>query len=310
MNKVNPIKNIAYFLTAAIVVSTVILLFISSDCNHDSSYVSTNEAYHLPPALPDSLTFCGEKVPLEYFDVKEALEREMLVNSFYHSQTILLIKRANRFFPEIESILKAQGIPDDFKYLAVAESGLENVVSPKKAVGFWQILEGTAKDYGLEINEEVDERYHIAKSTEVACKYLNESYAKFGSWTLTAASYNGGRLGIDRQITRQKENNYYNLLFGEETARYVYRILALKLILSNPAEYNFHIAADELYQPYRYKEEIVNSPIESWADFANEHKTNYKMLKYLNPWLRDDKLANASGKEYQIRIPNNRTREE
>jgi len=310
MNRKKNIKPLALYLSGTVVVSAILLLFISSDCNHDSSFVSTNEVYHLAPALPDSLTFCGESVPLEYFDVKEALEREILVNSYYHSQTILLIKRANRFFPEIEAILKANGIPDDFKYLAVAESGLENVVSPKKAVGFWQILEGTAKDYGMEINEEVDERYHIAKSTEVACKYLTESYSKFNNWTLTAASYNIGRLGVDRQITRQKESNYYNLLFGEETARYVYRILALKLILSNPAEYNFHIATDELYQPYRYKDEIVNTPIESWADFANSHKTNYKILKYLNPWLRDDKLTNNSGKEYQIRIPNKRTREE
>ncbi len=185
--------------------------------------------------LPEKVDFAGEPVPISQLDVLENLDREVLVNTYWQSQTLLFIKRANRYFPIIEEILKKYNVPDDFKYLPVAESGLTNIVSPANAVGFWQLLEGTGKEYGLEINSEMDERYSLEKSTETACKYIIESYKKYGSWTMAAASYNAGRRGMDRQIERQKEKDYYDLLLNEETSRYIFRIISYKLILSDPS---------------------------------------------------------------------------
>lgn len=256
--------------------------------------------------IPAELTFAGEKVPLEYFDVRESLDRELLSNMYFHSQTIRLIKLSYRYFPQIESVLKEHGIPDDFKYLAIAESGLENVVSPAGAVGFWQIRKGTGTDYGLEINSEVDERYHLEKSTEVACRYLNESFEKYENWTMSAASYNAGRRGVDRQIERQKQEDYYNLLLNEETARYLFRIIAIKLIVENPSEYGFQLSLEDMYQPVPYTTVVVDSTLANLADFAIEHNTNYKLLKFLNPWLRDNVLTNSKRKSYEIRIPERR----
>lgn len=300
--------GLKWYVSGISLVAIVAILFINSDCDSTSSGAIKDTVHNSSPEIPDTLSFCGETIPLNYFDVREALERELLVNTFYHSQTILLIKKANRYFPTIEPILKENNIPDDFKYLAVAESGLANVVSPSNAVGFWQLLEGTAKDYGLEINTEVDERYHLQKSTMAACEYLKESYAKYTSWTLSAASYNVGRKGVDRQIDRQNETEYFDLLFNEETARYVYRILALKIVLENPERYNFYIEKGDLYRPIASKEVVINSPIESWADFAKEHNTNYKILKFMNPWLRDKKLTNKTNKEYNILVPRKNAR--
>jgi hypothetical protein len=253
--------------------------------------------------LPNELYFAGEQVPLQQIDIFENLDRELLVNTYWQSQTLLFIKRANRYFPVIEPILQKYGIPDDFKYLAVTESGLTNSVSPANAVGFWQILEGTARDYGLEVNEEVDERYHLEKSTEVACRYILESYKKYGSWTLAAASYNAGRKGIDRQSGRQKVSDYYDLLLGEETGRYLFRVLSFKLILENPSEYGFAIGENHLYQPIPFTEIQISGKIPDFAEFARGYGISYKVLKYMNPWLRDSCLTNASGKTYSIRIP-------
>ncbi len=253
--------------------------------------------------IPDRATFAGEPVPLDLFDVKEALDRELLINTYFHSQTIRLIKMANRYFPEIEPVLKNNLVPDDFKYLAVAESGLTQAVSPAKAVGFWQLMKGTAQDYGLEVGAEIDERYHVLKSTEVACQYLIDSYKKYGNWTMTAASYNAGRRGVDRQIERQYKENYYDLLLNEETARYLYRVLSFKLIFENPAAYGFILSEKDLYPEIPVHVVEVDSAIGDFAVFADEHGTNYKILKYLNPWLRDNKLSNSSGKNYEILIP-------
>ena len=253
--------------------------------------------------IPSDIDFAGEKVPVGQIDILENLDRELLVNTYWQSQTLLFIKRANRYFPIIEPILKNYGIPDDFKYLAVAESGLTNVVSPSDAVGFWQLLEGTAKDYGLEVNDEVDERYHLEKSTEVACKYLLESYIKYSSWTLSAASYNAGRKGVDKQVERQKELNYYDLLLGEETERYIFRILSYKLILQNPDEYGFYVGENHLYPQIPYYEVSMEGKVEDFADFAKRYGISYKILKWMNPWLRDSFLNNASGKPYYIKIP-------
>ena len=253
--------------------------------------------------LPENLEFASESVPLDQIDVRESLDREILVNTYWQSQTLLFIKRAHRYFPVIEKILKKYNVPDDFKYLAVAESGLMNVISPANAVGFWQLLEGTAREYGLEVNDEVDERYHVEKSTEAACKYLLESYEKYGNWTMAAASYNAGRRGIDRQVLKQKESDYYDLLLYEETSRYLFRILAYKLILSNPSQYGFHVGEEDLYPQIPYFEVTVDNNVINFADFAKRYDINYKILKWMNPWLREDHLNNRYNKSYFIRIP-------
>lgn len=268
--------------------------------NRDTA-IFRNPAYQI--LLPDSLSFANEKVPLKYFDVRESLDRELQLNTYWHSQTLLLLKRANRFFPIIEPILKEKGIPDDFKYLAVAESALAQEVSPAKAVGFWQILEKTGLELGLEINKEVDERYSIEKSTRAACNFLQKSYNKFGSWTIAAATYNFGRNGIDRQIDRQKNESYYDLVLGDETGRYLYRILAFKVILENPQKYGFVLKQKDLYPPLKYSYVEVDTAITNIARFAEHFNTNYKMLKTFNPWLRDNYLPNKSRKKYQIQIP-------
>ncbi len=253
--------------------------------------------------IPGKVAFAGEPVPLDLFDVKEALDRELLSNTYFHSQTIRLIKLANRYFPQIEPVLKKNLVPEDFKYLALAESGLTQAVSPAKAVGFWQLMKGTALEYGLEVGSEVDERYNVALSTEVACQYLIDSYKKYGNWTMTAASYNAGRRGMDRQIERQKKDNYYDLLLNEETARYLFRVIAFKLIFEDPAAYGFTISDKDLYPEIPVYSVEVDSAIADFTDFAAEYGSNYKILKYLNPWLRDTKLTNPSNKKYEILVP-------
>ena len=254
-------------------------------------------------AIPENLNFAGEKVPTENPDIKERMDRELLVNTYWQSNGLLLIKRAEKYFPIIEPILKKHGIPDDFKYLAVAESGLTQIVSPAGATGFWQIMKSTANEHGLEVNENVDERYHIQKSTEAACKYLLESKAKFGSWTLAAAAYNAGNYGITRQQDRQYVHDYYDLLLNSETGRYVFRILALKTVLSDPGNYGFNFTEDDLYQTIKVKEVKVDTAVTDFGKFAKEFGINYKILKIHNPWLREAHLNNKSRKAYQIEIP-------
>ncbi len=298
-----------FFLIVVVAGLIGILAFRDSDRGQEerdttNSYTELNDIQAVE--IPDTLYFAGELVPVQYFDVREALDRELLSNTYFHSQTIRLIKLAHRYFSDIEPILKRYGVPDDFKYLAVAESGLANVVSPAGAVGFWQIRKGTGQDYGLEINSEVDERYHLEKATEVACKYIIESYERYKTWTMAAASYNTGRRGIDRQIARQKQDDYYELLLNEETARYIFRILAFKLIFEDPASYGFHISEADMYDPYQYKTVVVDSSVNDFADFAALYDTNYKLLKLLNPWLRDTTLTIRSNKTYEIRIPTER----
>ena len=258
---------------------------------------------------PDTLFFAGERVPLENFDTRESFDREINTNAYRHSSTILLIKRAHRYFPVIETILKEYGIPDDFKYIAVAESDLSNVVSPAEATGFWQFMEATGKEYGLEINNEVDERYHLEKSTVAACKYFLKSYERYGNWTMVAASYNRGPNGIDKQISIQGESDYYNLLLPEETSRYIFRILSFKTIFSNPVAYGFNISEDHLYPPIEYDIVRVDTSVSSFAEFAKKYDTNYKILKAFNPWLRQPFLKNDSGKEYFIKVPVDGARE-
>jgi membrane-bound lytic murein transglycosylase D len=253
--------------------------------------------------FPDKIDFAGELAPLQIADVRERLDKELLINANLHATTQLIIKRANRVFPVMEPILKRYGVPDDFKYLAVIESGLVNVVSPAGARGIWQFMPETGKERGLEVNDIVDERYHLEKSTEAACKYLLAAKEKFGSWTLAAASYNGGFGGVNKQITFQGVNNYYDLLLTEETSRYVFRILALKEIMKNPALYNFSLMEEELYPVIPTKKVEVAESIPDLAVFAKEQGINYKVLKLHNQWLRDRKLTVAPGKKYTLEIP-------
>ncbi len=234
----------------------------------------------------------------------ERVDREFLVNTYWQSNALLLMKRAHKYFPVIEPILSKNGIPDDFKYLAVAESGLQNVVSHAGATGFWQIMKATGREYGLEINDNVDERYHLEKSTEVACRYLRKYKEKYGNWTLAAAAYNAGPGSINKYMGIQKANDYYDLLLGEETGRYVFRILAIKEILSNPEKYGFDIENDDLYNAVPTFDVVVDEPVQNFADFAQHYEINYKILKRHNAWLREPHLNNSSGKTYTLEIPN------
>lgn len=253
--------------------------------------------------LPNKMDFATEQVPLNHPDIYERMDREILVNTYWQSNTILLIKRASQFFPVIEPILKEEGIPDDFKYLAVIESGLQNVTSPAGAKGFWQFMPATAKEFDLEINSSVDERYHLEKATRAASKYLKQSYRKFGNWTLAAAAYNGGNGGINGRLDKQDVSSYYDMQLGDETGRYVFRIVALKYIMEQPEAFGFSINPKHLYKAVPVTAVTVNTEISNLSDFAKSKGINYKILKIHNPWLRDSSLTNDSKKEYQLAIP-------
>ncbi len=281
----------------------------SSEPVKDKEFISyehkteTNDYNVYALDLPEGLNFAGEHMPVELPDIKERMDRELLVNTYWQSNGLLMIKRANKYFPIIEPILKKYGIPDDFKYLAVIESGLQNVTSPAGARGVWQIMKATGKESGLEINGNVDERYHLEKATEVACKYILRAKRKLGSWTLAAAAYNAGNSGVSRRLKEQQVNSYYDLLLGEETGRYIFRIVALKEILKAPEHYGFNFEDDHLYQFIPTRKVKVDSAITNIASFAKNFGINYKVLKIHNPWLRENKLNNTSGKEYFIEIP-------
>lgn len=257
----------------------------------------------LPVKLPKYVDFAGEVVPLDIFDVRERLDREMTVNAYWHSNSLSMFKLKNRAFPLIERILQEEGVPEDFKYLALAESGLRNVISPSKATGVWQFMEGTGKNFGLEINDEVDERYHLEKSTRAACKFLKQTKEEFGSWALAAAAYNMGNSGLRKMLDNQKMTSYYDLYLNEETSRYVFRIIALKEIFNSPQQYGFYLEDTDLYNEIPTRTITVDSTVTDLAAFAIEKGTNYKTLKLLNPWLRSAKLTNTTGKKYRIELP-------
>ena len=253
--------------------------------------------------IPGDLNFAGEPVPIEDFEVMERIDRELLVNTYWQSQGLLFIKRSNRWFPVIEPILEKNGVPDDFKYLALIESGFMNVISPAGATGFWQFMKPAGEKYGLEINNEIDERYHVEKSTEAACKYLKEAYTKFGSWTMAAASYNMGIAGLQKQVERQKVDDYYDLLLNIETGRYIFRTIAVKEVMSNPTKYGFNVRSQDQYQPVDYQLVELDTAVADFADFAHRKGITYKTLKVMNPWLRENYLTNADGKSYFLKIP-------
>lgn len=294
-------RNSVYFTLIAIAV--VFELFVYST-KEESASVKIHDQYKISSfEISHSIDFCGEKVPLHSQDIMERYEREILKNAHWHSEMILMHKRSGKYFPMIEAILKENKIPDDFKYLCVIESGLDNVVSPVGASGFWQIMKKTGQEYGLEINRDVDERYNLEKATRVACEYFKRSYKKFGSWTLVAASYNMGINGVAKRLKKQQVNNYYDLLINKETARYVFRVLAVKQILTNPEKFNFSLASTEKYSevPLRYAK--VDTAITDLVDWSIKEAINYKILKIYNPWLRTSRLPNRDSTLYKIAIP-------
>lgn len=301
--KVKNLISAAGWLFALLLIGN--LFYHSSEKNEPSKEVSTPlKLVSKPITTPTKLQFAGEKVPLDNFDVYESMDREMQVNAYWHSQALYILKRYERYFRIIEPILKEEGVPDDFKYLAIAESNLnEKAVSPVGATGIWQFMKATAREHGLEVSSEVDERYHLEKATRAACKYLKKGYEKFGSWTTVAATYNAGRARIIKEMKRQEVDNYYDLLLNQETARYVYRILAMKLLVENPAQFNFEVKKSEMYPYIPVKNIKVTSKVSNFAQFAQQHGINYKILKQFNPWLRQNKLTNRRHKTYNIAIP-------
>jgi hypothetical protein len=299
----NWVKNILAFIG----LSSLMMLFVyamqdaPTDENFEKKLINDYNVYALQ--IPEHLNFAGEELPLDIPDIYERMDRELLVNTYWQSNGLLMFKRAHKYFPVIEPILKKHGVPDDFKYLAVIESGLVNVVSPAGARGVWQIMPATGKEYGLEINDNVDERYNLEKSTEVACQYLKNSKEQLGSWTLAAAAYNAGNFGVSKRLEEQDVTDYYDLLLGEETGRYLFRIVALKEIMSHPDRYGFNFREKDLYTEIPTYKVEVDTAVTDFAAFAKGFDINYKVLKIHNPWLREPKLNNKTRKLYFIEIP-------
>lgn len=262
---------------------------------HDSTHVSFAK-------LPEEITYCGEKIKLDQFDIRERLDKELIVNTYYHSSTIQILKRANRYFPTIEKILKEEGAPDDLKYVCVIESALLQATSPSGAKGFWQFMKGTAKEYDLEVTKEIDERMHVEKSTRAACDYFKTAHRKFDNWVMASASYNCGVAGLKRKVDEQEQSDFFDLYLNRETSRYVLRILALKIIMENPQDYGFYPEKMELYEPVTVRKIEVKEDIANLSKWANKQGSNLRLLKVLNPWLVSNKLT-CYGKTYYIELP-------
>ncbi|AWW30934.1 lytic transglycosylase domain-containing protein [Echinicola strongylocentroti] len=309
----------AYILYGLVAVLFILVLYYRNSPEATSSGQRTGKPYTSPLTsrdkggetsprvklldLPEKMEFAGEPVPLGKMDIKERFEREMYVNAFWESNMLLMMKRSAKYLPTIEKILAEYNIPEDFKYVALIESGLQNVVSPAGARGFWQFMEGTAKDFGLEVTREVDERYDFEKATHAACKYLQQSYAKFGKWTSVAASYNIGQTGLRRRMNDQQQPDYYELLLNEETGRYMFRILAFKEIFEHPEKYGFVLDEKDYYHMPTLKTLVIKSSVKDLAEWAIKNGTNYKQLKIYNPWLRTPKLTVRRDREYKIKLP-------
>lgn len=304
-------KFLFYIIISAISLITVSILqafTLPTEINSETTEHTISTTQIEQPIIPHEIYFCGQRVPLEYFDVQESLDRELVINSYWHSNTTFLLKRAYRYFPTIDSILIKNNIPIDMKYIAVIESALSNVTSPANAKGYWQFMDITAKEFGLEVSNEVDERLDIEKSTLAACKYLKLAYKEFNDWFLVAASYNMGISGITKSLHEQQVDNYFDLRLNTETSRYVYRIIAIKCIMENPAAYHYNIDTTYLYKPLTYSTVNVDTCISDLTIFARRNNTTIKMLKMLNPWLTSDALQNEQKKNYSIKMPNNETR--
>lgn len=298
-------KNILFIVLATAFLGIVLYLFVNATTKEENENVEYMKKYNVYALkIPKSANFAGEYAPLERWYVREAFDRELLVNTYWQSQMIMIIKRANKYFPIIEPILAEEGVPDDLKYVAVIESALMPLaVSPAKARGIWQFMARTGKEYGLEVSGDVDERYHIEKATRAAVAYFKNSYNQFGNWTMAAAAYNAGDRGIRNQAERQDASNYYDLLLNPETGRYVYRILAVKEILNNPVKYGFKVHKDDMYYSIPTRKVKVDTTITNFASWAKEQGVSYAILKDLNPWLRQNQLLNKSKRTYYIELP-------
>ena len=292
------------FLSLLSIVCITVFFINAIDKNTTEPKSSTHQTYKIKALkLPKNLNLAGERVPLENPDIKERMDRELLVNTYWQSNGLLLIKRANKYFPILEPLLKKYGLPDDFKFLALAESAFIDETSSAGAAGIWHFMKATGKEYGLEINRNVDERYNIEKSTKVAAEYLKKSKERFGSWTLAAAAYNAGNYGVAKRLKTQQVNSYYDALLPDETERYVFRIIALKEVISNPEKYGFVYDEEDLYTLPKTRTVKVDTVITNIASFAKKFGITYKELKIHNPWLRENKLNNKSRKLYKIKIP-------
>jgi len=302
-------RSLLYFLAGLAIGVTVVTGVSLKTIDPGTTSVEVNAdgrpqyQWRVPP-LPSSIDFCGEPVPLDKWEVREKLDREVLVNSYLHGSQLYILKLAGRYFPTIEERLRVNGVPDDFKYVCVAESSLQqNALSVAGAASFWQFMKDTGPNYGLEINDEVDERFNAVKATDAACKYFKDAYAKFGSWTAAAASYNCGQGAFASQVEFQQATNYYDLIFPDETNRYVFRIVALKHLLSHAHSFGMIVEPSEEYRPLKSRTVIVDKTIPNLTEFAKENKSSYKMLKIYNPWLRAHKLTVKPGKKYEILFP-------
>ena len=256
------------------------------------------------PDIPQSINFCGDKVDFDRIDMAERLDRELTGTIYGQTMSSLIIKRANRYFPRLIEILKQNRMPEDLIYLAVAESSLDiNALSPAKAAGIWQFMASTGKQYGLEVNDDVDERYDPEKETVAACQYLRNAYSKYGNWATVCASYNADTARISNELASQQVNTSFDLRLVSETSRYVFRIIALKIFLENPKRFGYRLRSNQLYQPIEYDEVRVNTPVANWTTWAREHGITYAQLRDANPWIRSNKLPNASGKVYRVKVP-------
>jgi len=302
-------SKIKYFLVSLPVLAALILIFLSSGVAGSlPGSDAVNQDIKLP-LLPESISFAGEETPLQYFDVREALHRELTSLCYLHGTMLYIMRLDGRYGATIKRVLREEEIPEDFYYLCVTESMLQPLVSPANAAGYWQFLAGTAREYGLVVNAEIDERYHVEKSTRAAAAYLKKAYEEFGSWTLAAASYNTGIKNVKDRVAIQSLSDYYDMQFVEETSRYVFRILAHKLIMTNPADYGFVIEKDELFPELEYDEVKVSGSVDNWSVFAVEHNTNFKILKMYNQWIRSNKLDNTQRKTYIVQVPKEGFRE-
>ncbi|HMV14868.1 MAG TPA: lytic transglycosylase domain-containing protein [Chitinophagales bacterium] len=304
-------KRTFYFIVGISIL--FVMLFINATTREDTYFpfikaADKKENLALPlqnayaVKLPESVSFAGENVPLDDIEVRERLDRELSVNAYWQSSTIIMLKRANRWLPTIEKILKEESVPDDFKYLCMAESALDNAISSAGASGFWQFMKTTGLQYGLIINSDVDERYNLEKSTRAACRYLRDAKEKTGSWTAAAAGYNMGLAGVNKQQLLQGETAYYDLFLNTETSRYVQRIVALKIIHQHQKDYGFYLTNEDLYPELKYTIQQVSGPI-NWVSFAKENNTSYKMLRIYNPWIRNFNLLNKERRTFDVKIP-------
>lgn len=298
----------------------ILLIFISLSCRNEGKMSAVKsestsaqptikekiiQEYFVAPKIPKEMVFAGETISFQDLDVKERLDRELNINNFWHSRTILSMKRANRWFPMMRKIFKEEKIPEDLIYIAVIESGLMNVASYRGAQGFWQIMESTGKELGLTIDRRMDERYNVEKSTKAACDYMNTAYKKLGSWVLVAAAYNRGVRAMEDNLKRQKVTNYFDLSLGEETSRYVFRILAIKLIFEHPEEYGFYLTPEDLYPPYETKDVIVIVSIDNLYEWSIKQGITIKILRKLNPWIKGNQFKVLRGETFIFKIPKN-----